>query len=341
MGDRAREDRRAAGGGRVHHLHPGVDRGRAAEHRGRPGPAHRHRRRRARRRDGGRRDRGLRVRPAHDGRHRRRPAGGTRAHPAVQPDRPRLGVGSRPRPAHARHPGAGPPAPQAGRLRAGGVLPGQGPHQAGHDPQRPAGLAVVRRLGRGAGPGPRPPPAVGRRGPAGVRRRHARPPVGRGAPVRGVVAARPARHLDAAPAGDRPPARARLLRRGPGVRAAHRRSTGQEADPHAVQAGSGVRRGAGARHPEPRGRRLQGPGQRRHLDHRAAADRAGQGPVAGRPVVGRRGRGRGRRGRHDRRAGQAGVHAARARGRRPLAVHHPLGHVVPAGARSPASRSPR
>ena len=119
----------------------------------------------------------------------------------------------------------------------------------------------------------------------GVRHRQPRPPRRRGAPVRRVAAARQAHHLDAAPAGHRHPAGARLLRRGDGLRAADRGAARQGPDPHAVQAGPGVRGRDGARHPEPGGRRLQGPVERGDLDDRAPADRAGQGPAARRPVV--------------------------------------------------------
>ena len=99
--------------------------------------------------------------------------------------------------------------------------------------------------------------------------------------------------------------------------------------------------GHGARHPEPGGRRLQGPVERRDLDDRAPADRAGQGPAARRPVFGGR---RGRRravGRPDRQPRQAPVHAARRPARRRRRCSRPGGPCRTCGARSPASRSPR
>ena len=80
----------------------------------------------------------------------------------------------------------------------------------------------------------------------------------------------------------------------------------EDAAAHAAQAGPRLRRGRGAGHAEPGGPRLQGPVQHRHLVHRAAADRAGQGARARRPR-GRRGqRGPGLRPRGDSSASSPG-----------------------------------
>ena len=103
VGHRARPHRRAARRRRVHHLHPRIDRGRAPQHGRQPAPAGRGHRRG----DGRRRGRGLRVGPARHGGSRVRPAVRPRAHPARQPDPPRLGRRRRPRPGHAGGPGAG------------------------------------------------------------------------------------------------------------------------------------------------------------------------------------------------------------------------------------------
>ena len=98
--------------------------------------------------------------------------------------------------------------------------------------------------------------------------------------------------------------------------------------------------GARAGHAEPGRRRLQGAVQRRHVDDRPPADRAGQGPPARRAGVGGRRRRHRRRRRHDRGAGQARVRAppgGQGRGRPPSPA---AGRCRTSAARSPASRSP-
>jgi Helicase HerA, central domain len=75
------------------------------------------------------------------------------------------------------------------------------------------------------------------------------------------------------PGNDRSP-RARLHGRGGRVRAAHRGSAVEEADPDASQAGACIRDRHGARNPEPGRPRLQGYVERGHLARRPPADRA-------------------------------------------------------------------
>ena len=88
--------------------------------------------------------------------------------------------------------------------------------------------------------------------------------------------------------------------------------------------------GRRALHAEPRGRGLQGPVQRRHLDDRPAADRAGQGAPRRRPDQRRRLGGPRRRRGHDLRAGQARVRDEAGQQGHRLGVHHALGDELPA-----------
>ena len=81
------------------------------------------------------------------GRHPGRPAVEPRAHPPVEPDRARLGVGSEPRPGRPGRPGAATAGPQARRVRHRHVLPSGRPHRPGHAAQRSAGVALVRGVG--------------------------------------------------------------------------------------------------------------------------------------------------------------------------------------------------
>ena len=122
---------------------------------------------------------------------------------------------------------------------------------------------------------------------------------------------------------------------------ADRQSAHQEADHDVDEAGSGVRRRRGPLDPEPGRHRLQGAVERRYLDDRPTLDGAGQGTSARRPHVGRRERRhRGRR-RHDLRPRQARVRAARARQRRDLGVHDPLGDELPPRSDDPRPDQPR
>ena len=107
-----------------------------------------------------------------------------------------------------------------------------------------------------------------------------RPPVRRGAPVRHGARAVEAGHVDAQPERHHRPAGARLHGRGRRLRAADREPADEEADHDADEAGPGLRRRRRAGDAEPGRHRLQGDLQRRHVDGRAAADRAGQGPPA-------------------------------------------------------------
>ena len=81
---------------------------------------------------------------------------------------------------------------------------------------------------------------------------------------------------------------------------------------------------------EPGRHRLQGDLQRRHVDGRAAADRARQAAPARRHVGGRRDGRRRRRRRHDQRAGQARVRPAARRQGPARGVHDALGDELPA-----------
>ena len=115
----------------------------------------------------------------------------------------------------------------------------------------------------------------------------------------------------------------------------------QAAAADAAQAGPRLRRGHRAGHAEPGGPRLQGPGQRRHLVHRPAADRARQGPPA--RGAGRSGRGHRRRLRPAEDGGDPGrprqprlPDVQRARGRAG-GLPDPLDPVVPARAAHPGA----
>ena len=276
-----------------------------------------------------RRDRGHRAEPARPGRDRRRPARQPRVRAAGEPARERLARGPRPRPGRVDRRDPEPAAAAARRVRRRHVLPAPRSARAGDASERPGRLAVVRRLERGRAAG---------HGRAAARRRDRLPraPLRRGAPVRGRFGALEAGDLDARAAGHDRPARARLHGRGVRLRAADRHATREEADPDVVEAGPCVRRRHGALDPEPRRPRLQGDGQRGHLDGRSPPDRQRQGARARGPEVRRR-RDRHRRARRDHRlAGQAPVHA----GQRPLehagrVLHprHPLPPDWPADAR--------
>ena len=114
----------------------------------------------------------------------------------------------------------------------------------------------------------------------------------------------------------------------------------QAAAAHPAEAGARLRGRRGARDPEPRGPRLQGPVQRRDLVHRPPADRARQGARARRPGGGGGRLGGALRSRQDGRdhrgAGQPHLsHEQRPR-RRPGGVRDALGHVL-----SPRAAHPR
>ena len=299
MGPRARAHRHAARGGGVHDPDPGQRRRRAAQPRGHAGAA----RGADRLRPAGRRHH---LGTAAPGRGGLRPADGTRAHPRHQPAGPRVAGRHHAGPARADPAGAGAAPAQAGRDRHRHLLPGARPHEAGAAAQRAAGVADVRGVGprgaaghrRVAGPG------------APLHDRVAVAPVGGRAAVRGDAGHEPGRELVPGAAGHVQPACAGVLRRGHGVRAARGRAALEGADPHHAQAGPRVRGGARAGDAEPRGPRLQGPVEHRHVDGRPAADRARQEPAAGGAALRERG-GRRRRGRrHDQRPGQARVPAA-------------------------------
>ena len=330
LGHHARPDRGAAGQRADDHLHTGVHRRCAAQHRRLSPGAGRHERHGG----GAGRDRGLRVGPPRAGRHLRRSPVIARAHPAQQPDRDGVDAGPVARPGHAGQPGPAAAAAEAGRVRPRPVLPAGRPDTARDQAQRPAGLAVVLGLERRAAARcRRAAPLAGRQ--AVGRHRHHRPPVGRGAAVRGGPAPVEGHHLDAQAERHHRPAGARLHGRGHGLRPADRGAADQEADHDADEAGARLRRGDGAGDAEPGRHRLQGHLQRRDVDGRAAADRAGQGTAARRDECGRR-RGRRADGRRDHRwAGQAGVRAAPSRSAGACRPDLALGHELPAGAVDP------
>ncbi len=233
------------------------------------------------------------------------------------------------RPRHARRPGATAADQQARRLRARPVLPAEGPPEAGDAAQRAARITFVRGVGRRRPTrGPGPPVPAGRQ--AALCHRHDRPSLRRRAPVRDVAAARQGRHVDAAPERHHRPADAALHGRGRRVSPADRNAADEEADHDADEAGARVRRRRGAGHPEPGGHRLQGDQQRRDVDGRPAADRAGQGPPALRHERRRRRRGHQLGERHDQRPEQARVRAAPGRQGHAGPVHDPLGDELPA-----------
>ena len=120
-------------------------------------------------------------------------------HPALQPHPQCLVIRAGHRPRRPGRPGAGPASASSGSTSST-LLPGQGAFEAGDHAERTARLAQLRRLGRGAGHRSRPPPPCAGRRPTGMRHRCSIPPVGSGAPVRRLPAARQADHLDAAAA---------------------------------------------------------------------------------------------------------------------------------------------
>ena len=222
-----------------------------------------------------------------------------------------------------------PPIRKLGVFELDQFFPAGRPHEAGHEAQRPARLAGVRRVGQR--PAARRADAAvhaGWQGP--LRDRDHRPPVRRGAPVRHVARALQARHVDAPPERHHRPAGAAVHGRGRRLPAADRQPADEEADHDADEAGPGVRRRRRAGDAEPRRRRLQGAVQRRHVDGRPAADRARQAAPARRDERGGRRRRRRRRRRHDQRAGQAGVRAAARRQGPARGVHDALGDELPA-----------
>ncbi len=157
-----------------------------------------------------------------------------------------------------------------------------------------------------------------------------RPPLRSGAAARRHARALAPDHLDARAVRDERAARARLSRRGDGLRAADGDATVEEADPDADEAGSRVRDRDGDRDAEPGRPRLQGDGERRQLVHRAPSDRAGQGARARGAALGR-GRRRRRSARHcDRRPRAAPVPAPEHPPRQARALLDALGDVVPA-----------
>ena len=123
---------------------------------------------------------------------------------------------------------------------------------------------------------------------APARDRHDRAPRRRGAPVRHRARAVASSSRGCAGRAARPTCARSLHGRGRRLPAAHGEPADEEADHDAAQAGAGVRRRRRALDAEPGRRRLQGALQRRHLDGRPAADRAGQGPAARRHERGRR-----------------------------------------------------
>ncbi len=136
-------------------------------------------------------------------------------------------------------------------------------------------------------------------------------------------------------AGDLGAAGVRVRRRGHGVGAPHRRAPLQTAHPHPVQAGAGPRRGCGVGHPEPGGSGLQAHVQRRDLDDRPPADREGQGPNHRGAQVRLGRRRRGGVGRPNQRPGETAVRAQDGPLPPARTLHHPVGHVLPAGALHP------
>ena len=244
-------------------------------------------------RDDRRRGRGIRVRSPRTRRHRRRPAVESRAHPAVEHRRGFVERGTRPRPRHPRRAGAVAADPKARCLRSRHVLPPIRSHCTRAAAERAARVALVRRVGSRRAVRHRS-ALEDRRRQAGRGDRHHRAPLRRRAPVRRVSPPRQARHVDAPAERHDRPARARLHGRSGGVRAADRGATVEEADPHVAEASAGIRCRARALDPEPGRPRLQGDLERRHLDGRPTADRAGQEAAARWDV-----RGRGRR-RHQR-----------------------------------------
>ena len=127
---------------------------------------------------------------------------------------------------------------------------------------------------------------MGRERPGRLHRAVPGAPVGVRAPDGGQPGAVQGGDVDAGSVRLDRPAGPHLHGRGVRLRAADRAAAVQEADPHAVQAGASVWRRRRAVHPEPSRSGLQGHLQRRHVDDRSPADRAGQGSPVGRHVVG-------------------------------------------------------
>ena len=168
-----------------------------------------------------------------------------------------------------------PPIRKLGVFELDAVLPAQRSHRVRDAAQRPARLAVVRGVDER--------PAARHRGHAAhprrqatLRDRHHRPPRRRGAPVRDHADPVEARHVDAPPERHDRSAGAAVHGRGRRLPAAHGDAADEEADHDADEAGPGVRRRRRAEHAEPGRHRLQGDVERRHVDDRPAADRAGQ-----------------------------------------------------------------
>ena len=278
-----------------------------------------------------RRDRGHRLEPARPRRDRGRPARQPRARPPLEPARAQLALGHRPRPRHADRSDPEAAAAEARRLRDRRVPAAGRAERARRAVERARCLAVVRRLGPRAGARPRrPPPHRGRT--AARRRDLPRAPLRSGATAGGHPRAVAADHLDARPVRHERAARARLSRRGDGLRAADSDAAVEEADPDADEAGPCVRNRHGRRDAEPGRSRLQGDGERRQLVHRPAPDRAGQGACARGPALGG-GRRRRRGARHgDRRSRAAPVPASERAPRQAPALRDSLGDVVPARA---------
>ena len=183
-----------------------------------------------------------------------------------------------------------PPIAEGRRARPRGVLPGEGPLRAGDPAQQPPGRPGLRRLARGR--------AARHRRAAPHARRQAprrdlldRAPVRRRAHVLRLAAPERDARLDAGAVRHDQPAGAPLHGRDLRLLPAGREPAVEAPAPDAPQAGAGVRRGRGARDPEPGRPRLQGARQHRDVVHRAAPDGARQGARARRPG----GRGRRRR----------------------------------------------
>ena len=124
------------------------------------------------------------------------------------------------------------------------------------------------------------PPPLHRRRPAAGGDLLDRPPLRPRADVLRLAAAQPDPGLDADPLRHHQPAGDPLHGRDLRLPAAGGQPAVEAAAAHPAQAGPGLRRRRGARHPEPGRPRLQGALQHRHLVPRAPADRARQGAGA-------------------------------------------------------------
>ena len=276
--------------------------------------------------------------PADAGGDRGRARAKPRAHPADVD--PRGDVVRRPR---RRSRGADPADPDAARAahrraRTRVVLPRVGTVRPGDRVQQPAGGAWLRYVAGRRAPRHRP-PALHGGGQAARLDPLDRAPRRPRAHVLRVAAAERVAGLDALAAGHDEPARDLLHGRGVRVLPAGGEPAVEDAPADAAEAGPGVRARLPAGDAEPRGPRLQGARQLRHVVAGPPADRARQGPRPRRP----RGRG-GVGGRPVRsRVLRPGVERAeqprvrdeqRARGR-PGRDRVPLGDVVPPGAAHP------